>query len=90
MGHIWQVTPTNTREDQIAAGHWLRLNLAATTTGLGTQPLSQPLQEYPEMKALYEGVHARLAPEAGTVQMLARIRICRSHRPQPTLADKLI
>lgn len=74
MGHIWQVTATNTRADQIAAGRdWLRLNLATTAAGLGTQPLSQALQEYPEMAAQYADIHSRLAPEGGTVQMLARI-----------------
>ena len=74
MGHLWQVTATNTREDQIAAGRdWVRLNLATTAEGLGIQPLSQALQEYPEMAALYVQIHERLAPGGGTVQMFARI-----------------
>lgn len=74
MGHLWMVTPSNMRRDQIAAGRdWLRVNLATTRAGLGFQPLSQALQEYPEMDALYRETHARLAPEGGTVQMLARI-----------------
>ncbi|MGX9356402.1 Acg family FMN-binding oxidoreductase [Roseobacteraceae bacterium S113] len=74
MGHVWMTTPGNTRRDQIIAGRdWLRANLAATRAGLGFQPLSQALQEYREMDALYRDVHARLAPEGGTVQMLARI-----------------
>jgi len=74
MGHIWMVTPGNTRRDQIAAGaEWLRLNLACTREGLGFQPLSQAIQEYPEMAEIYAETHARLAPEGGTVQMLARI-----------------
>ena len=74
MGHVWMVTPGNSRVDQIAAGRdWLRVNLAATTLGLGFQPLSQALQEYPEMAAHYAAVHDRLAPGGGTVQMLARI-----------------
>jgi len=74
MGYIWQVTPGNTRADQIAAGRdWVRLNLALTAVGVGTQPLSQALQEYPEMAELYAQTHRRLAPEGGTVQMLARI-----------------
>lgn len=74
MGHLWQVTPGNTRVDQIAAGRdWVRLNLAATALGLGMQPLSQALQEYPEMADLYREVHDRLAQDGGTVQMLARI-----------------
>ena len=74
MGHVWQVTSGNTRADQIAAGRdWLRLNLATTALGLGMQPLSQALQEYPEMVALYTEIHDALAPDGGTVQMFARI-----------------
>ncbi len=74
MGHVWMVTSGNARSDQIAAGgDWLRVNLATTREGLGFQPLSQALQEYPEMDAIYRDVHNRLAPKGGTVQMLARI-----------------
>jgi hypothetical protein len=74
MGHVWLVTQANSRPDQIATGaDWLRVNLAATAAGLAFQPLSQALQEYPEMAALYRDLHARLAPQGGTVQMLARI-----------------
>lgn len=74
MGHIWMTTAANTRMDQIAAGRdWLRANLAVTRAGLGVQPLSQALQEYPEMAELYHRIHNRLAPDGGTVQMLARI-----------------
>lgn len=74
MGHVWLVTEGNSRPDQIATGaDWLRVNLAATAAGVAFQPLSQALQEYPEMAALYRDVHARLAPQGGTVQMLARI-----------------
>jgi hypothetical protein len=74
MGHVWLVTPGNSRETQIATGaDWLRVNLAATAQGLGFQPLSQALQEFPEMAGPYAQVHERLAPNGGTVQMLARI-----------------
>ncbi|MGL4234433.1 Acg family FMN-binding oxidoreductase [Tabrizicola sp.] len=74
MGHVWLVTEGNTRLDQIATGaDWLRVNLAATGAGVAFQPLSQALQEYPEMAVLYTDLHARLAPTGGTVQMLARI-----------------
>jgi hypothetical protein len=74
MGHVWMVTQGNTRHDQIAAGaDWLRVNLACTAEGLGFQPLSQALQEYPEMADIYNETHQRLAPKGGTVQMLARI-----------------
>ncbi|NNE86978.1 MAG: twin-arginine translocation pathway signal protein, partial [Silicimonas sp.] len=84
MGHLWLVTPENSREDQIAAGaDWLRVNLACTAEGLGFQPLSQALQEYPEMDAHYRETHARLAPNGGTVQMLARIGYGRQVAPSP-------
>ncbi len=74
MGHVWLTTAGNTRADQLAVGaDWLRVNLAATGAGLGFQPLSQGLQEYPEMAAIYAGLHAQLAPGGGTVQMLSRI-----------------
>lgn len=74
MGHVWLVSAGNTRADQLAVGaDWLRINLAATALGLGFQPLSQGLQEYPEMAAIYAALHAQLAPAGGTVQMLSRI-----------------
>lgn len=74
MGHVWLITPDNSRATQLATGaDWLRVNLAATAAGLGFQPLSQALQEFPEMAALYKQVHDRLAPNGGTVQMLSRI-----------------
>jgi hypothetical protein len=73
MGHLWLVSRGQGRADQIAAGaDWLRVNLAATAAGVAVQPLSQALQEYPEMDGLYRAVHARLAPDGGTVQMFAR------------------
>ncbi len=74
MGHLWMVTNGNSRYEQIDAGaDWLRVNLACTAEGLGFQPLSQALQEYPEMADLYATTHQKLAPNGGTVQMLARI-----------------
>ena len=81
MGHLWQVTAGNTRVGQIAAGRdWLRLNLASTAEGVSMQPLSQALQEYGEMAVLYGQVHEMLAPDGGTVQMLARLGY---HAPVP-------
>ena len=74
MGHVWLVSQGNSRPDQLATGaDWLRVNLAATAAGVAFQPLSQALQEYPEMAGLYRELHAKLAPDGGTVQMLARI-----------------
>jgi hypothetical protein len=74
MAHIWMVTESNSRYDQIAAGRdWLRVNLAATALGLGLQPLSQALQEYAEMAPHNARAHEMLAPKGGTVQMFGRL-----------------
>ena len=64
-----------------AAGPGAALLVAAA--GLGLQPLSQALQEYPEMDALYRQVHDRLAPAGGTVQMLGRIGYGPQVAPSP-------
>jgi hypothetical protein len=74
MGHLWQATLGNSRMDQITAGRdWVRLNVAATAVGVGMQPLSQALQEYPEMQNHYDQVHTMLANEGETLQMLCRL-----------------
>ncbi|KPF77839.1 twin-arginine translocation pathway signal protein [Brevundimonas sp. AAP58] len=84
MGHLWMVTADNGRTTQITAGRdWVRLNLAATREGLAMQPLSQALQEFAEMKPLYDRVHARLAPQGGVVQMLARVGYGPRTAPSP-------
>jgi hypothetical protein len=67
-------TSGNSRADQIEAGRrWLRLNLAATARGLSLQPVSQALQEYPEMAQPYADAHSLLAKPGETVQMLGRL-----------------
>lgn len=67
-------TKDNTRKDQIAAGRrWLRLNLTTTSNGLALHPVSQALQEFPEMRAHYKRAHEMLAKPGETVQMLGRL-----------------
>lgn len=67
-------TQGNTRHDQISAGRdWMRYSLAMTALGLGTHPISQALQEYPEVTTQYDQVHQLLAKDGETVQMLARV-----------------
>jgi hypothetical protein len=84
MAHMWLVTAGNTRADQINAGRdWVRMNLAATAMGVGMQPLSQALQEYPEMAAHYAQIHQMLAREGETVQMLCRLGYGQSIPPSP-------
>ena len=80
MGFVW-ITGKNTRSDQVEAGRsYVRLQLQATALGIGMHPLSQALQEFPEMKANYEQAHqlvlgqaAPRSPQDATVQMLCRI-----------------
>ena len=71
-------TPGNSRLDQIAVGRrWLRLHLAATALGVSVHPVSQALQEYPEMAKHYDAAHDLLVQDAGqggeTVRMLGRL-----------------
>ncbi|MEM1365725.1 MAG: twin-arginine translocation pathway signal protein [Pseudomonadota bacterium] len=73
-GFVWLVSPDNSRTSQIQTGRdWVRMNLEATQQGLGFHPMSQILQEYAEMAELYDQIHTMLAPDGGTVQMLARL-----------------
>jgi hypothetical protein len=89
MGFVW-ITGSNTRADQIEAGRaYVRLQLQATEQGIGMHPLSQALQEFPEMKPYYEQVHqlvlnqgAPRSPQDATVQMLCRI----GYTPSPATA----
>ncbi len=88
MGFVW-ITGKNTRADQVEAGRaYVRLQLQATALGIGMHPLSQALQEFPEMKANYEQAHqlilAQAAPRGptdATVQMLCRIGYTPSPAP---------
>lgn len=91
--HILQVSDGNTRRDQIDAGaRWLRLNLATTTLGLSLHPVSQALQEYPEMAGPYQRIHDLYAAPGQTVQMLGRLGYgpVIPQTPRWRLEDKLI
>jgi len=73
---IWLVTPGNGREQQLEAGRaHLRLHLEATARGVALQPMTQSLQDYPEMASLRRTLHdvLMLDPERLTVQMLSRV-----------------
>lgn len=71
--YVWTTTPGNARADQLMAGRdWLRLNLAATQAGLGLHPVSQALQEYPEMDGPRAALPGILGAQ-GHVQMLGRL-----------------
>lgn len=87
-------TATNTRADQLAAGAaWVRIHQAAAQRGVAFHPLSQALQEFPEMAPAYDRAHEILAHQPGaTVQMLARLGYAKAPPPAPRekLEAKLI
>jgi hypothetical protein len=72
---LWFATAGNGRRDQIEAGRaWMRIALAAVGEGLALHPMSQVLQEFPEMAAELAAFHAHLGITApARVQMLARL-----------------
>lgn len=82
--HVWLTTAGNARAAQLASGRdWLRLNLAATGLGLGLHPISQALQEFPEMRGPYADIHAALAADGDRVQMLGRLGYAGPVPPTP-------
>lgn len=91
---VWIATPGNSRAEQLDAGRrYVRAQLRATTLGLWMHPLSQALQEYPEMAEDYARVHAMFGLSGSQrLQMLARIGIAAPTGPAPRwpLAKHLI
>jgi hypothetical protein len=73
--YLWVTTPGNSRADQIAAGRvYVRANLQAALAGLSLHPVSQALQEFPEMETELGNLHRRLDVAApNRIQMLARL-----------------
>ncbi|WP_397412118.1 Acg family FMN-binding oxidoreductase [Polaromonas sp.] len=80
MGFVW-LAGGNSRRDQVNAGRaYVRLQLTATGLGLGVHPMSQALQEFPEMAPHYARAHQLMlnkpAPKTAaddTVQMFCRL-----------------
>jgi hypothetical protein len=81
----WIVTPANDRRAQLAAGAaYVRANLKSTELGLVQHPLSQALQEFPEMaSARAEHRRAIGAAEGETVQMFFRLGRAAPQGPSP-------
>ena len=68
------VTSGNSRIEQVESGMlYSELVLTAHTLGLAMQPLSQVLEEYPQMNDPYTSFQNTYAQSGGTVQMLFRI-----------------
>ncbi len=94
QGFVWLTSETNTRSEQLNAGRdWVRLHLAAQKAGVSVQPLSQVLQEFPAMSALYAEAQEEFGVAApGVVQMFGRIGYAKFSPPSPRwpLSSRLI
>lgn len=75
QGFVWIKAEENTRVSQLEAGQaWVRMNLAAQQNGICVHPLSQILQEFPEMAEPYEAIRAELGVQPnGVIHMLGRV-----------------
>lgn len=71
--YVMIVSTDNSRAKQVESGMlYSKLVLTGHTLGLAMQPVSQVLEEYPEMKVPYNEFKQVYAPDGGTVQMLFR------------------
>ena len=81
----------NERIDQVKVGRdYCRINIKTTAMGLAQHPMSQILQEYPDMLALQQSFKKTFEiPEADTVQMLFRLGRAKpnQHSPRRQLAS---
>lgn len=92
QGIVWQTTNDNSRTSQLEAGaRYVRLHLKASQLGLALQPISQTLQEYPEMASLYQDIHTELGVSSPQrLQMLARIGYAGMENPSPRWSAETI
>ena len=84
-GFLWLASADNTRAAQLAAGRaYVRAHLLATAAGVDMHPLSQALQEFPEMRGPREALHRALGVSGQTLQMLSRVGFATEPRgPSP-------
>ena len=86
-GFLWLASPNNSRLTQITAGRaYVRCHLLATAAGSDMHPLSQALQEFPEVRGPREAIHKTLDLTAlgETLQMLSRVGYATEQRgPSP-------
>jgi hypothetical protein len=82
------ITKDNSRRGQVKSGMlYSRLILTAHSMGYVMQPLSQVLEEYPEMKEPYSGIHRDYTSDGGTIQMLVRVGKPTKEVPQSMRRD---
>jgi hypothetical protein len=77
-GYLWLGSSGNDRATQVASGRaYVRMHMQATGAGADMHPLSQALQEFPQMREPYAAIHRAvgLDPAASTLQMLSRVGV---------------
>lgn len=81
----WLISPDNSRATQLQSGAaWVRINQAATALGLAMHPVSQILQEFPEMADLYKQYHDDVVVAApARVQGFFRFGYAAAPEPSP-------
>ena len=87
------ISNDNSRTTQVETGMlYARFQLKASTMGISMQPLSQSLQEFPEMSELYKQVHNEFAENGQTIQMLVRMGRADNvlHSPRRDVMDIVI
>ena len=94
MAFGWLVTENNRRVDQLQSGAgWIRIHLAAEQQGLAMHPLSQVLQEFPEMAGEYRKMHDYAGADGDQcVQGLFRFGYAKNPPPAPrwTISSRLV
>jgi len=71
---IMMVSMDNSRTTQVRMGMlYSYFQLLCQARGYYMQPMSQALEEYPEMKSIYEKIHSEYVRPGETIQMLARV-----------------
>ncbi len=87
------ISNNNSRTTQVETGMlFSRFQLQASQMGISMQPLSQVLQEYPEMAELYQNIHEEFVENGKTIQMLVRMGRADDilHSPRRDAVDLII
>ncbi len=78
----------NTRLNQFNAGRlYSRMQLRAHTMNLAVQPLTQAIEEYPEMSGIHRRIHQDFARKGETILMLFRIGVPEREVPRSMRMD---
>ena len=94
MAFAWVVTPSNSREDQLAAGAaFVRMHLEAAARGIALHPISAPLQEVPQLASSRAALSDAIRRSGdGKIQMFVRLgkAAAASHSPRWPLEARLL